>query len=208
MKKDGKHEVVGGQTSGLLSTPRLAQSNQRQRPPLPSPSLQSPTSNHFTAPLTLLSPRTNTKMAGHNNCTFPHHPPIPLTLRAPLTVLSHSPGHGPGDGQIQQYAPLCSLRAIVSGHDGLSITGTILSGKDGHMDGWMDGWRDPADTGARHVGQPVEVFPLDAAHGLDHVRLRRGCAVSDRVCGVCHRGESPIPFLIRQQGWKMRGLGW
>ena len=61
----------------------------------------------------------------------------------------------------------------------------------------MDGRREPADTGARHVGQPVEILPLDSAHGLDHVRLHRGYTLCSGICGLCYRGErpySPLPL--------------
>ena len=41
----------------------------------------------------------------------------------------------------------------------------------------------------------MEVLPLDAPYGMDHIRLRCCCTERDRICGICDRCETLSPSI-------------
>ena len=41
----------------------------------------------------------------------------------------------------------------------------------------------------------MEIFPLDGAHGVDHVCICGGDTVGGGVCGVCDGGEWDMPLM-------------
>ena len=51
----------------------------------------------------------------------------------------------------------------------------------------------------------MEVLPLDAPYGLDHVRLCCCCTKRNRICGICDRCEISLSFNWRPVGERADG---